>query len=58
MAIDQIWRKRRVTFHLSIILGLTAHHADKLLLKTTAFVTCDKVTKVGDSIFTIEENST
>ena len=52
MAIDQICRKRGVTFHLSIILGLTAHHADKLL-KTTAFVTCGKVTKVGDSIFPI-----
>ena len=54
MAIDQICRKKRVTFHLSIILGLTAHHViDKLLLKTTAFVTCGKVTKVGDSIFPI-----
>lgn len=53
MAIDQICRKRKVTFHLSIILGLTAHHVDKLLLKTTAFVTCGKVTKVGDSIFPI-----
>ena len=38
---------------MSIVLGLTAHHVDKLLLKTTAFVTCGKVTKVGDSIFPI-----
>ena len=53
MAIDQICRKRRVTFYLGIILGLTAHHADKLLLKTTAFVPFGKVTKVGDSIFPI-----